>query len=159
MAMSPMYISTDTAPTAAALEASELQGEFRTLTMLVTLVSAMNDKFNRSTLPQTSFNGAEAVEPLQPTTRRLALNAIATILVRDDEIIAASGSLLPPANALNHPDPRVLVVLQNQPQAMGRHSANPDTNNFPFDQFVFAPTGRSHWPSVLKNCWHGLNIR
>jgi len=63
--------------------AGEFRAEFRTLTMLPTLVTAMNDEFHRSTLPHTSSDGAQALECGRQTIHSLALNAIATILVRD----------------------------------------------------------------------------
>jgi hypothetical protein len=139
-----MCILADSQPTATGeptLDVGELEEEFHSLTLLLTLISAMNNEFNHPTLTQTSLNGAQVIQVSQPTTHSLALNAIATVIVRDNETIAVSGSLSPSADAPNQYDAHVLVVLQDQPQTK------------------LVPTGLSHWSSVLKDHWHGLNIR
>jgi hypothetical protein len=146
---------------------SSLHAEFRTLTMLLSLVTAMNNL--QTGLPTlVSVFEEEYHDPLETagqTTQSLAMNAAAVIFSRDTEIVAVAG----PSSSSQQPT--YLLAIQDESQVKDLHFMNtvvayPDDTDmhiqsegglFP-SQFSLLKAGTSHWPSIIKDPWYGLTL-
>jgi hypothetical protein len=154
-----------------------LRREARTLSILLTLVTSINNQ-SHPTLPM-SFEERYfgTFEKNQPN-RSIALNAIATILVRNFEIVAvmAHDPQKPPLFE-NEQDPldllavldedwkeEELVEIQTIISKGFSALANPDTKDRHYDKsypgycILASPRG-SHWPAIRRDRWYGLKIQ
>jgi hypothetical protein len=137
---------------------SELHEEFRTLTTLLSLVA--------------SFSRNGRLKYLDGSGRQrgnFALNAIATILTRDVEVLAVAAD-----KDVNRPGQLVKAsfVVAAQPREIWEEPGSLDTEANRWQRILstglggenkdipcsLIPTGQSHWPSVLLQEWSGLNI-
>jgi hypothetical protein len=147
-----------------------LREEFRTLSTLLTLITALNHD-GPATLNLKSEEPLES--PNSPET--IMLNAITAYMVRRDEIVAAV--FASPTNTVFTQAPQTSIVLSTtylseeeelEPDFRGLDSgaiatvANPRGShkyNFPDDaECIVVPEGKSHWPKLMKDQWHGLTI-
>jgi hypothetical protein len=94
-----------------------LHKEFRSLITLTTLVTAINNK-DRPTLKQPSELNLSPLATSQPA-RNIVLNAVATILEPDYQVIAAAAYDPPPPQPGLSVGPLHLVVIQG-PQVNGK---------------------------------------
>jgi hypothetical protein len=160
--------------------------QFRLITMLLTLVTAVNNR-GHSTLQKRSPSHEEGycapLETSQPYSK-IVTNAIATILVRNTEVVAAvtdnktSPSAIPTSGHSGQPIWRVFALQEDRdlndpiitpqdqlPPAGFVTLANPILlddyfTNSPDKLFLAVKAGQSHWPSIVTNSWSAsLNIK
>src|ERR1700722_13257507 len=165
-----------------------LHSEFKTLTILLALITAINNSGHPTLLAKTcngSYRGP--LETPQPN-RGITLNAVTSILVRDTEVVAAiARDPNPPPHVHPSPSPalpstasseapmtyKVFAMRVDQdcdqvdPEPLGTAEkiiavTNTNHRDKPFndhDRFVArAPLGVSHWPSIISDSWSGLRI-
>src|ERR1700722_125570 len=163
--------------------------QFRLVTMLLTLVTAVNNRGHSTLQKQPPSHEEEGycapLETSQPYSN-IVTNAIATILVRNTEVVAAvtdnktSPSAVQTLGHLEQPpsiwrvfalqedrdlnDP--IVTPQDQlPPAGFVTLANPILlddyfTNTPDKLFLAVKAGQSHWPSIVTNSWSAsLNLK
>ena len=165
---------------------AELHQEFRCLTMLLTLAAAINHK-GHPTLVKANDPEASHKSAFDSTLpgHNITLNAVATLLVCNFEVIATTVCEIPhttkPTLSTSGPghDSRVpsihLIALQEKteladPGIDGSRIdgftaiANPDTkdqNHFQSadsKEYILNNPGKSHWPSLRTNKWHGFTL-
>jgi hypothetical protein len=151
-----------------------LQQEFHTLVMLFALVMGIN---NGAPYSRLSFNEAYqgAFEKPLPN-HRIAMNAVAAALVRNDEVVAAVLHKSPDVIGYNISavgtedgndvlgDEDFLQIQRTVHSANGFSTiANPNHKDVYYKQTdpgfcTLAAKGTSHWDNVRQNKWHGLTL-
>ena len=155
---------------------TSLHAEFRTLTVLLSLITNMNNLSTGHPILVKEFEEEYRgpLEILGQTTHSFGLNAAAAILARDNEIVAVAG----PSRSLPTGDsPPYLLLIQDAPQASLKDprfvnvnsTAAPECSltqrniHFLSEGALFPSmllkTGTSHWPSIQRDPWYGLTLR
>jgi hypothetical protein len=148
---------------------SELHKEFRSLTVLLSLVQYFNSyNHPESTLLKAHRERSLRHEPpeLELESRgSFTLNAITTLLARDVEVIAAAAEDDADGSVSRT---KLSFVVAAQPreqenQKLGvqdiRWECILDREAEDDAHCVLVPPGRSHWNSVGLREWHGFKIR
>jgi|ERR1700722_3575747 len=164
-----------------------LHSEFKTLTMLLTLVTALNNSGHPTLLARKRDGNYRGPLEVPQSNRGITLNAITSILVRDTEVVAAiahdpnpPSEPYPSSSEDAKPEERMtyqVFAMQVDPEwdqlaseALRKPVPSVVTlaNHDRRDQYmkqsdptrfvVQAPRGESHWPLISKESWSGLNI-
>jgi hypothetical protein len=159
-----------------------LHKEFQATILVLTLVTCLNNG-GHPVLKQSFRAKYQGTFDRTQPNKSIALNAIAAMLVRNTEVIAAAPQDFPiivtdtPHDILSldrheHED---CILNENdwQPKELGELGeslssgfatvANPDYNDKHYDReapghCVMAQPGISHWPSIRADGWFGLGI-
>jgi hypothetical protein len=150
---------------------SNLHTEFRTIILLLALVTATNNGGRSALVDAFEEEYYGALESAQQSTDTLILNSAAAIIVRDTESIAVA-SLAPPfplgasAKPALNCSPHFLAIQYEQYGKEAGVVTNPDTKGKCVQseedrsyRCVLVESGTSHWPNVLKNAWYGVGLR
>jgi hypothetical protein len=149
-----------------AAQLSALHNQFRSITMLLTLLTAVNNQGYPTLGKVTKGSAFQGVlEPPQPH-REVLLNALAAILVRDTEVVAVVCDSYPPYSktpleVVAVCDEWSEVMFPDPIQRVKTFSAFANPNGK--DRYPTAlrccvqptPDG-SHWPKVCEDPWYGL---
>jgi hypothetical protein len=156
-----------------------LHKEFRTLTMLLTLVTGLNNQYGHPMLLKSFAERYEGAFERTRSNYSIALNAVAAILVRNYEVIAAHNDQVPsPVNSpLKHLESiDVLTVhdedwrdedleeLQHTLSTNFATFANTDHKDDYYDRTfpghcILANPGTSHLPLMNQSMWYSLKIK
>lgn len=161
--------------------------EFRTLTTLLSALTALSRSDLQPLLPEAPDERYHGPLELSQTKMSLVLNAFASLIVRNHEIVAVAASLpsppppsSPSANTDNDDNFNVIAMDQDQVVQAEKQDpldfteinfqniqptdftaiANPRPENNPpnSDIHCTSPAGNSHWGSILKNQFFGLGL-
>jgi hypothetical protein len=167
----------DTSAAIAAEPNSELHEEFRSLTMLLSLIACFNnDNHSESTSPRFRHERSITHEPPElelESHGNFTLNAITTLLARDVEVIAAAAdsnadefSSRTKLSFVVAAQPREQENLQKLNVQAIRWQHILDTSVTSVEckaedaaPCVLVPPGLSHWHSIGRLEWHGFEIQ
>jgi len=135
-----------------------LHTEFRSLTVLLTLVNALNNDRDLALLkePRIEYRGTLDIPQ---SDHDIALNALVATLVRDDEVIAVTACDSSQTSTSSPPSAGAgifycIVVLQED-----RISTTSDECLTPnVTHFMLVPRGVSHLEKVIEQPWLSLKI-
>jgi hypothetical protein len=152
---------------------SELLKEFRQLTMLRATLASINSEGRQVVRPASPGPAILSLEKRQPP-HRLAMNSVATLLIRQSEVVAVTtpanydhvGDVSDPAETLD-----VLAMQETEQESTVNDLGivefaaigNPESESvFTFgdgDEIVVVPHGKARWSRILQNPWEKIATR
>ena len=155
----------------AEIEKQDLLNEFRRLTTLRAMVASINSDGRQVVLRSAGGPAILSLERTQPP-HRLAMNAVATLLIRRSEVVAVT---TPNPNYAFHAEDsapaktlEVLALHEAEPDSESNVNAflefaavaNPESDNtYDFedeDHIIVVPDGVARWSQILKDPWHKI---
>jgi hypothetical protein len=166
----PTFPQTTVSP-GAPKRCTNLHVEFRTIVLLLALITATNNGGHSALVDAFDEEYYGALESAQQSIHTLILNSAAAIIVRDTEFVALAGLTPPfPSGASTKPplnySPHFLAIQYEQCSKEADAITNPDAEGKCFQfgddrayRCVLVKSGTSHWTWILKNPWHGLQLK
>ena len=154
------------------IEKQDLLNEFRRLTTLRAMVASINSDGRQVVLRSAGGPAILSLERTQPP-HRLAMNAVATLLIHQSEVVAVTTpvsydhfrSVSAPAQTL---DVLAMQEAEQEPTVNDLEFefaavANPESESVitfgEGDEIVVVPHGKAHWSRILQNPWEKISMR